>query len=114
MNQEKPDQEIKIINKGLIFLKSSVLMLFIVLVVLVIAFIMSRNKKQHVSQEMANICRDNQAILIDSEIEKVEVQGGVLNVLTKFDKDKNGQELIRINAACGNEINRITFTVIGK
>ena len=50
-NQENHNpKNIKTINKGLIFIKSTVLMLFIVLVVLVIAFMMSKNKKEQALQ----------------------------------------------------------------
>ena len=109
-NQENHNpKNIKTINKGLIFIKSTVLMLFIVLVVLVIAFMMSKNKKEQARAEMAEGCKEVKSIMIDSEIEKIEYQGRILNVLTKFNKETNDQELIRIDSQCGNEINRINF-----
>ena len=109
-NQENHNpKNIKTINKGLIFIKSTVLMLFIVLVVLVIAFMMSKNKKEQARAEMAEGCKEVKTIMIDSEIEKIEYQGRILNVLTKFNKETNDQELIRIDSQCGNEINRINF-----
>lgn len=109
-NQENHNpKNIKTINKGLIFIKSTVLMLFIVLVVLVIAFMMSKNKKEQARAEMAKGCKEVKSIMIDSEIEKIEYQGRILNVLTKFNKETNDQELIRIDSQCGNEINRINF-----
>jgi hypothetical protein len=109
-NQENHNpKNIKTINKGLIFIKSTVLMLFIVLVVLVIAFMMSKNKKEQARAEMVEGCKEVKSIMIDSEIEKIEYQGRILNVLTKFNKETNDQELIRIDSQCGNEINRINF-----
>ncbi len=109
-NQENHNpKNIKTINKGLIFIKSTVLMLFIVLVVLVIAFMMSKNKKEQARAEMVEGCKEVKSIMIDSEIEKIEYQGRILNVLTKFNKETNDQELIRIDLQCGNEINRINF-----
>ena len=109
-NQENHNpKNIKTINKGLIFIKSTVLMLFVVLVVLVIAFMMSKNKKEQARAEMAEGCKEVKSIMIDSEIEKIEYQGRILNVLTKFNKETNDQELIRIDSQCGNEINRINF-----
>lgn len=109
-NQEnhKP-KNIKPINKGLVFLKSTVLMLSIVLTVLVIAFVVAKNKKEQPKAEMVEGCKEVKTIMIDSEIEKIEFQGRILNVLTKFNKETNGQELIRIDSQCGNEINRINF-----
>jgi hypothetical protein len=109
-NQENHNpKNIKTINKGLIFIKSTVLMLFVVLVVLVIAFMMSKNKKEQARAEMVEGCKEVKSIMIDSEIEKIEYQGRILNVLTKFNKETNDQELIRIDLQCGNEINRINF-----
>lgn len=109
-NQENYNpKNIKAINKGLIFLKSTVLMLFVVLVVLVIAFMMAKNKKEQPKAEIVEGCKEIKSIMIESEIEKIEVQGRILNVLTKFNKETNSQELIRIDSYCGNEINRINF-----
>lgn len=111
MNNQKNHnpKNIKPINKGLVFLKSTVLMLSIVLTVLVIAFVVAKNKKEQPKAEIVEGCKEVKAIMISNEIEKVEVQGRVLNVLTKLNKKTNSQELIRIDSYCGSEINRINF-----
>lgn len=104
--QTKP----KVYNKNLIFLKSTVISLFLVLVTLMIAFVMIKNKKQKTVSDSAIACKESNVISLDNEIAKIETQGSIITILTKVDKSGN-QEIIRLGAACGNEINRINFKI---
>ena len=110
-NQENYKKNVKTINKGLIFLKSTVFALFIILVVLSISLVMFKSKKQQTNKIIANDCHHTKSIVIAAEIEKVAAQGKIINVLTKIDKESNSQDLIRIDASCGNEINRLHFNI---
>lgn len=110
MNNSQENSNIKI-NKSLIFIKSTVLALFLVLVALVIAFMITKNKKEQAKQEVVKSCKDNSEIIIDNEIMKVESEGKIINILTKIDDKTKSQELIRIDSFCGNEISRINFKI---
>lgn len=110
MNNSQESPNIKI-NKGLIFIKSTVLALFIILVALVIAFMITKNKKEQAKEKVVKDCATTKEIVVDNEIMKVESEGRVINVLTKMDKNGRTQELIRIDSVCGNEIGRINFVI---
>ena len=101
----------KKIDKGLIFLKSTVLGLFIVLVTLMAAFVMTKNKKDQEKNQKTVQCNGSGVVGIAGEIDEVEEQGNILNVITKVNKKTNSQEIIRIHSGCINEINRIEFKI---
>ena len=98
-------------KKNLILLKSSVLALFIVLMVSIIAFILIKNKRQKTTEEIVADCASVKTILLDEEIDEMSVQGSVITVLTEVNKRTNEQKIIRINASCGDEIGRINFRI---
>lgn len=107
----KETKNTKEIDKGLIFLKATVLGLFIVLVTLMAVLMLTKNKKEQEKTTKIAACNQSAIIEITSEIDEVEEQGDVLNVITKVNKNTNSQEIIRIHSACANEINRIEFKI---
>ncbi|MBM5782615.1 MAG: hypothetical protein FJ368_04250 [Pelagibacterales bacterium] len=98
-------------KKGMILVKSTVIALFVILVVLMIAFILVKNKKDKTASLQVISCRENKSIVLNSDIEKLEIQGNYINVLTKFDPKNKSKEFIKIDANCGNEISRIKFEI---
>ena len=112
-NYEKRDYETysKRPSKGLIMIKSTVFALSIVLVVLLVAFVLVKNKRGKTMQDVTTECSQVKTILIDKKIQKMEIQNGIITLLTKVDKGSNTQQIIRVESACGNEINRINFKI---
>ncbi len=109
-NHEKhSENETKKYSKSLVLLKSSVFALFIVLLTLTAAYLIVKNKKSDiiVATNPTN-CSKNKVIKISQEIDEIKENDDVIIVLTKEDKN-NKRELIRIDASCGNELNRILF-----
>lgn len=104
-NYQKP-------SKGLLLLKSTVVALFITLTVLVIAFVAIKAKggKNFLANFAQEKCAESSAIKIPAHIEKMELKDKIITVLTKADKS-NLQEIIRIDATCGTELNRISFKI---
>ena len=107
----KEDAPIYKPNKSLIILKSSVIGLFIVLVVLIFTFIIVKSKHQKALKTINSNCIISRTIEIDKKIEKYETQNGVVTILTQLDKKTGKQEIIRLDAACGHVINRIIFKI---
>ena len=97
--------------KSLIFIKSTVLALSIILVALVIAFLITKNKKEMAKEEITKSCKKESEVMIDNEMIKIESEGRIINVLTKVDEHNRNQELITIDSFCGNEIGRINFKI---
>lgn len=98
-------------KRGMIFVKSTVVALFVILIVLMIAFVLVKNKKDKSDLKKVDSCKEVKSILLDSDIEKLEVQGNYINVLTKFDGKNKSREFVKLDANCGNEISRIKFEI---
>jgi hypothetical protein len=93
--------------KTMIILKSLVFGLFIVFVTLLIAFFIIRN--QHLKKVDKYLkCSDRSVVAIDDKIERIEFQNNVIVVITS-DKSGRNKSITRIDASCGNEINRINL-----
>lgn len=99
-------------SKTLLLLKSTVVALFITLAVLVIAFVAIKAKggKNFLANFAQEKCVESSAIQIPAHIEKMELKDKIITILTKANKS-NLQEIVRINAVCGNELNRISFKI---
>lgn len=97
-------------SKSTLLLKSTVIALFIVFVVLAAAlFVVKAKTGRNFIAELGNKpCSDSAAseVIISSEVEEISANHRVITILTEKDKSGN-QEIIRINAKCGGEINRI-------
>ncbi|HLD76645.1 MAG TPA: hypothetical protein VI861_00780 [Rickettsiales bacterium] len=90
----------------MIFLKSMVFMLFIVLVTLVAALFIVKSKKMHFGYDQKVECKKQEAIKIKGNI--VNIIGDKMSVLILTQADRNGkQELIKIDSRCGNEELRV-------
>lgn len=98
-------------SKGLIMLKATVFALGLVFVVLLFAFILVKNKGYKKQDAALSDCTSTKTILLEEEVQKVELQDGVIVVLTKENKNKI-QQIIRIGATCGQEINRVNLKVV--
>lgn len=100
-------------NKTMILIKSSVFALFIVLVVMIAAFMIAKSRKDH--EPTAAItssprkCDKVKSFKLPDEIEQVSSSDGVITILTKIKSDK--QEVIRIDE-CGRELNRFIFNIV--
>jgi hypothetical protein len=93
--------------KTMIILKSLVFGLFIVFVTLLIAFFLIRN--QHLKKvDNYMKCPERSSVAIDGKIEKIEFQNNIIIVIAT-DKSGHNKEIIRIDAACGSEINHINL-----
>jgi hypothetical protein len=93
--------------KNMIILKSLVFGLFIVFVTLLIAFFLIRN--QHLKKVDNYLkCSDRSSVIIDGKIEKIEFQNNIIVVIAT-NKSGRSKSIIRIDAACGNEINHINL-----
>lgn len=92
-------------------LKSTVFALLIVLVVLSGAFFLIKNKGgKGYLQNFAKKCEKASEIRIPAAIEKIEVKGEVITVLTKPSRS-NSQEIVKIDADCGTELGRISVKI---
>lgn len=96
-------------SKGLILLKSSVFAMFIVLVTLIAAFLIIKNRKQDNTMS-GNIsdCKKTKTIKASAAIEEAESENGVITIITKVNDGK--QEIIRVDSKCGIELNRIVVS----
>lgn len=93
--------DIKKIDKGLIFLKSSVIALGIVLVVLMAALLIIKNKK---SANVNSECPKDVSINVEEKIEKIEINGNYIWVTTK--ENKGSKRVIKIDN-CGKIVSKI-------
>ncbi len=91
-------------SKGMILLKSSVFAMFIVLVVLIAAFEIVKHRKTSIIPSEST-CNKVEKIKISGGVSSVQENGAVLVVVSKTSDDK--QEIVRIDARCGKELNRI-------
>lgn len=108
-NYEKNLQEVqKKYSKGMILLKSSVFAMFIVLVVLFAAYeiIKHRKNEEALSSGGSSNCKKIQKIKISQSVESVSVSSDVLTIISKANSSGE-QEIVRLDASCGNELNRI-------
>ncbi len=100
--------QIKIPNKSLIFLKSSVVVMGIFFIVLFFALIILKQKK---STSKENICQKYLKLEEVGEIDKMELQGNNIIILTKPNSKTQNQpkkqEIIKIDSNCLAIINRI-------
>jgi hypothetical protein len=94
-------------NKSLIFIKSTVVSLGIILMVMMISLIMVKYKRSQIKNQIK--CDDNLNISVKTEIEKFEVQGSDIVVLTKVNSKSGKQEIIRFDSNCGRIISKTTF-----
>ena len=97
-------KKIKTINKSLIFLKSSVVAMGIIFVVLFVALIFVRQKK--VNKISAN-CQKFLQLQILGEVQKMELQGNNIIILTSPNRATKKQEIIKIDSNCVAIINKI-------
>lgn len=95
-------------SKSKILLKSSVFALFIILITLIAAFIIIKNKKGNTVNDMVGQCQKHKTIIVKENIDEIVANGSRILVLTKADKNDK-QEIITINAECGNEVSRISL-----
>ena len=96
--------EIKSINKSLIFLKASVIGMGIVFMVMLLAFIIIKQKK---SVQQSDNCQKFLQLQVTGEVDKMELQGGNIIILTKANSKTHKQEIIKIDSSCVAVINRI-------
>jgi len=96
------------LDKGVIFMRSLVISLGIILLVLLAAFFLLKFNRDKTLAE-ANKCDNNLLIQIGDQIEKMELQGSNIVVLTKFNKDFGTQEIIKFDSNCGKIISKTTF-----
>jgi len=97
-------QEIKSVNRSLIFLKSSVIVMGFVFVVLLIALILIKQKKSH---QQVNNCSDFLQLKIAGKVDKIHLQGSSIIILTKPNLKTKKQEIIKVDSNCVAIINRI-------
>jgi hypothetical protein len=100
-------QKTKNTNKSLIFLKSSVIALGIVFVVMIFSFAIITQKK---SNKKIEACKNFLALQIAGEVDKIELQGNNIIILTKPNSKTKKQEIIKIDSNCASVINRIELT----
>ena len=100
-------QKTKNTNKSLIFLKSSVIALGIVFVVMIFAFVIIKQKK---SSKKIESCKNFLQLQVAGEVDKMELQGNNIIILTKLNSKTKKQEIIKIDGNCTSVINRIELT----
>ncbi len=100
-------KEIKSINKSLIFLKASVIGMGIVFVVMLLAFIIIKQKK---STAQTNNCQKFLQLQVTGEVDKMELQGSNIIILTKANSKTKKQEIIKLDSNCVAVINRIELS----
>ncbi len=106
MTQEIKD-EINFVHKPLIFLKASVLGMGIVFVVLIFAFVFIKQKK---SNKKVDNCQKFLQLNVSGEVDKIELQGNQIIILTKFNSKTNKQEIIKIDSNCAAVISKIELS----
>ncbi|MCE3255324.1 MAG: hypothetical protein K0R25_818 [Rickettsiaceae bacterium] len=101
------NSEAKKNNKSLIFLKSSVIALGIVFMVLFVVLIFAKQKK---SVQKSRDCQDFLQLKILGEVEKMELQGSNIIILTKRNSKTGKQEIVKIDGNCTSVISRIELS----
>lgn len=104
--------DIKKIDKNLIFLKSSVIALGIVFVVALLALVMVKNRNS--SKVQASKCSDTALVTISQNIERVEFRDNYIFVVTNPNLKTGEQEIVKIDANCGVVLSRIILQVSAK
>jgi hypothetical protein len=100
-------KEIKSINKSLIFLKASVIAMGIFFLVALFAFVIIKQKR---SSQKIDSCKNFLQLQIAGEVDKMELQGSNIIILTKPNSKTKKQEIIKIDSNCTSVINRIELT----
>ena len=98
------------ISKGLIFLKSTVIALGLVLFILLVALIIAKSKKDN-NNKSDNKC-NNKTLILENKIEQFEIKGNSIFILTK--PHLMSQELIQLDLKCQNLISKTTIMIKGK
>ena len=113
---EKKIQEAAIAahKRSLVFIKSTVIALFIVLIVLMISFVIIKNKKDQSKTANIDNCKELKTILIENKVEELEIQGSQVNILTEFDEETGSQEFIKVDSNCGQELARFKLKIKNK
>jgi hypothetical protein len=107
--------ETKKISHSLVFLKASVIAMGIVFLVMLVALIIVKQKKsttQNMEQNMAKNdgCQKFLQLKIAGEVDKMELQGNNIIILTKPNNQTKTQEIIKIDSHCTSVINHIELT----
>lgn len=97
-------------NKSMIFLKSTVYSLGIILTILIIAFFIVRNNKNFMANyNITNLqCDNQQAIKINGRVDEIAV--GKSEIVILSENKQGNQELIKLDKNCLSEISRRQFT----
>jgi hypothetical protein len=95
-------------KKSLILLKSTVIGLFIVLITLMIAFVIIKNKRAQ-KIDLTSKCSDYKEVTLQGKIAKIILKNNRIIILTEVKELTQSQEIIILDARCGNEINRINL-----
>ncbi len=99
----------KKINKNLIFLKATTIVLGIIFLVLLAVLIILKINQNKSQDKVVIDCEQNQEIVIDSEVIKVMDSRKEVILLTKAKHKK--QELLTLDKKCGLLINRIQLKI---
>ncbi len=99
--------EIKSINKSLIFLKASAIAMGIVFFVALFAFIIIKQKK---SSQKIESCKNFLQLQVAGKVDKMELRGNNIIILTKPNPKTKKQEIIKIDSNCVTVINRIELS----
>jgi hypothetical protein len=105
MTQQNPEEDIPMPSKTMILLKASTIALGIFFVVLIIAFLLIKQKR---SGQTINKCANFLETQISGEIKEMKISGNSIIILTKPNQAKT-QEIIKIDSNCAKIINRIQF-----
>ncbi|MFT6386549.1 MAG: hypothetical protein ACJAUU_001244 [Rickettsiales bacterium] len=105
MTDQNPEENIVMPSKTMILLKASTIAMGIVFVVLLIAFLLIKQKR---SGQKISKCADFLETQISGEIKEMKIDGSSIIILTKPNEAKT-QEIIKINSNCAKIINRIQF-----
>lgn len=105
IDTEIPEETIKTIGKGLIFLKASVVAMGIIFAVLLITLIFVKKNK---NQQEKNNCPQYSILEITNGIAKMELQGSNnIIILTNKDPKTGSQKIIKIDSHCYDIINSL-------
>ena len=102
------NQDIITTNKSLIILKSSVIAMGIVFVVLLVAFVFIKQKNP---SKKIDSCQKFLHLEVSGEIDKMELQGSNIIIVTKINPKTKKQEIIKIDNSCTQVINRIELQI---
>jgi uncharacterized membrane protein len=95
------------LTKPLIFVKATAIALGIVLVVLMMVLLIVSQKQ---STKESSLCQKFLEINTAGEVEKMEVSGSQIIILTKPNPETGGQEIIKLNSNCAKIINHFKIS----